>query len=123
MFSIPFNNVFNIYNLILNIFHQVLLLAILTYSYISLKESMIKEYPLRYKDIYKSIQTFFLCEFTSYFVMLAIDIVIVADQYFDFMSSEEAGLLGTFFIYVMWGIYPVFQAFCMIHLKESSDPL
>ena len=107
-FSLPFNDIFDIYVLSVNSIFKVGMLSILYYSYQSLKKQMMKEYPLRYKDIKGSMQTFFACEFISYLLMLAVDLVFIVDQYFNILSNEHLETLSTFFIYVMWGMYPIF---------------
>ena len=95
----------------------------MVYSYYSLSSLIKVHHPIRYSEIKKAMRFFFIFEFFPLFIT-------ELNYIFDILNMLSTSIISTPFTYgfydiylLVWTVYPVIQAYGLVRLKDTKDPL
>ena len=107
----------------MTIVEDVFILGGLIYSYNTLTNLIKKYHPIRYEEMKKQMRLFYLVEVIPLTYNMGVCVMEIAKE----LSPASVPNDIYFFIYgidyFFWYIYPLSQAYGMISLKDSKDPL
>jgi hypothetical protein len=101
------------------LFHDIIVVFGLNYSYFSMTSLIQKNHPGRYSQIKASLKYFYLVETIPLVVTLTLDIIQISIMIFIKVDVS----LFTNLIEFIWILYPLLQTFGMLYLKDTKDPL
>ena len=98
---------------------EIFLIIGLIYAYLTTISILRKNHGKRYDEIKDSMKYFYIIEIFPLILTVLLDIY--GTVYYYFNNSEIKIQLDL--IRIVWSLYPLFQAYGMLSIKESKDPL